>query len=77
MEFTSTVLYQQEMAYYNVLTNDGLTFKARLLSQDGDQAFFPKEIILQRVNHQWVGNADEDLIHYLTFDISRMVKLEE
>jgi hypothetical protein len=72
MEFTSTVLYGQEMAYYNVLTQDGYTYKARLLSPE-EAPSCPKEILLKKVEDRWVGDADADIVHFLTMDIERNI----
>ena len=72
MEFTSTVLYGEELNYYNVLTKDGCTFKARLLSDkllQNNSA--PKEIVLEKNGDQWTGNADDAILYYLRFDINQ------
>ncbi len=54
--------------YYNVLTSDGKTFIARLLESKG-KAKPPKEIIIQKEGDRLVGSENEDLLHYLNFDI--------
>jgi hypothetical protein len=75
MEFTSTVLYNEELTYYHVATRDGHTFKARLLSDKGDAAAQPpKEVVLQKNGDQWECNADEDILYFLRFDIDRRLK---
>lgn len=76
MEFTSTVLYNQELSYYHVATQDGQTFKARLLSDTGAlSAAPPKEVVLQKKDGQWECAGDETVLHFLRFDIDR--KLQE
>lgn len=75
MEFTSTVLYNQELTYYHVATRDGHTFKARLLSDTGTQsARPPKEVVLQKKDGQWECNGDEAVLHFLRFDIDRRLQ---
>lgn len=75
MEFTSTVLYNQELKYYNVTTRDGHTFKARLLSDTGSSTVAaPKEVVLQKKDGQWECSGDEAVLHFLRFDIDRRLK---
>ncbi len=72
MEFTSMILYGKDLTYYNVATRDGQTFTARLLQYNGSPYTAPpKEIVLQKEGDQWCGNADEDILHFLGFDINR------
>lgn len=76
MEFTSTVLFNEELSYYNVATHDGHTFKARLISENSSStAQPPKEVVLEKKGDQWECNADERISYYLRFDIDR--KLNE
>lgn len=78
MEFTSTVLYNQELSYYHVATSDGQTFKARLLSDTGSlSALPPKEVVLQRKDGQWECSGDEAVLHFLRFDIDRKLRERE
>lgn len=75
MEFTSTVLYNQELSYYHVASRDGQTFKARLLNDTGTlSATPPREVVLQKKDGRWESNADEAVLHYLRFDIDRRLK---
>lgn len=75
MEFTSTVLYQNELTYYNVLTQDGCTFKARLINnKDLPFTEAPKEVVLEKRGDEWVGNANEDILYFLRFDINQRLK---
>jgi hypothetical protein len=75
MEFTSTVLYNQELTYYHVATRDGHTFKARLLSDTGSLSVQPpKEVVLCKKGDQWECNGDEAVLHFLRFDIDRKLK---
>lgn len=76
MEFTSTVLYNEELTYYNVATRDGHTFHARLLAANESLAAQPpKEVVLQKQGDQWESSADEDVLYFLRRDIDR--KLQE
>jgi len=75
MEFTSAVLYNQELNYYHVATHDGHTFRARLLSCfDSSTAQPPKEVVLEKRGDQWECSADEDVLYFLRRDIDRMLQ---
>ena len=75
MEFTSTVLFNEELSYYNVATHDGRTFKARLFSDNSSStARPPKEIVLERNGDHWESTAEEEILHYLRFDIDQKIK---
>jgi hypothetical protein len=70
MEFTSTVLFQDNFIYYNVITRDGQTFVARLLdSKIVTSPSPPTEITLKWTGQNWVSAANEDLLYFLSFDI--------
>ena len=70
MEFTSTVLFQDNFIYYNVMTRDGQTFVARLLdSKIETTPSPPTEITLKWNGQNWVSAANEDLLYFLSFDI--------
>ena len=72
MEFTSTVLYNQELSYYHVASRDGQTFKARLLSDASNLSSAPpREVVLQKKDGCWECNGDEAVVHFLRFDIDR------
>lgn len=78
MEFTSTVWYHSALTYYHVTTRDGNTFKARLLNaQEELEAQPPKEVVLEMENGNWKGEGDEDVLHFLRFDIERKLKTGE
>lgn len=75
MEFTSTVLFNEELSYYNVATHDGRTFKARLFSENSSSsARPPKEVVLQKNGDQWESTAEEEILYYLRFDIDQKIK---
>jgi hypothetical protein len=75
MEFTSTVLFNEELTYYNVATRDGQTFHARLLAaKDSLTAQPPKEVVLCKKGDQWECNADEDILYFLRRDIDRRLQ---
>lgn len=68
MEFTVAVVYHDNMVYYNVFQTDGSVYEARLLkSKDHPQP--PQQIQLYKDGQQWHGNADDDLIQFLGYDI--------
>jgi hypothetical protein len=75
MEFTSTVLFNEELTYYNVATRDGLTFHARLLAANESLAAQPpKEVVLCKKGNEWECNADEDVLYFLRRDIDRRLQ---
>lgn len=70
MEFTSTVLYQKRLTYYDIHSKDGWTYTARLLNPDHlFQPSPPAEVQLYKEGLIWYGNADPELVHYLGKDI--------
>jgi len=76
MEFTSRVLYDEDLTYYNVLKINEEKCKARLLDYYGYKpALLPKEIALEKKSDRWVGDADETILHYLNFDINKKLEL--
>lgn len=78
MEFTSTVLYNQELSYYNVASRDGQTFKARLISDASTlTAAPPREVVLQKKDGEWQYSGDEAVVHFLRFDIDRKLRERE
>ena len=78
MEFTSTVLYNKTLTYYNVTTRDGHTFKARLLSDTGTLSVTPpREVVLRKKDGQWESGSDEAVVHFLRFDIDQKLKERE
>lgn len=76
MEFTSTVLYKQQLAYYNVLTRDGKTFIARLLNGKLFSLQPPHEVVLEWDGNQCKGIADDDVLYFLRFDIQKRFGLQ-
>ena len=76
MEFTSKVLFEEDLTYYNVRKVDEITFVARLLDYpDFHATSSPREIVLKKSGERWIGNADEVTLHYLNYDINKRMEL--
>lgn len=76
MEFTSVVLYERQLVYYNVFSKDGWTYTARLLqSSDALSSWPPSEVQLYKEGVCWRGNAEDSFVRCLGFDIDRQLSL--
>jgi hypothetical protein len=72
MEFTSVVLYEKQLVYYNVFSKDGWTYTARLLQCNYNLTTWPPlQIELYKEGLCWRGNAEESLVRCLGFDIDQ------
>jgi hypothetical protein len=77
MEFTSVVLYEKQLVYYNVFSKDGWTYTARLLQcSDALSSWPPLEVQLYKEGVCWRGNAEDSLVRCLGFDIDRQFSLK-
>jgi hypothetical protein len=75
MQFRSVGLYRDHMVYYNVFTEDGWHYQAELLKCKGQlMPPPPRQIHLRKEGMRWQGNADEELVRFLGFDIDQQLK---
>ncbi len=75
MQFRSVGLYRDHMVYYNVSTEDGWHYQAVLLKcKDNPVPPPPPLIHLRKEGMRWQGNADEELVRFLGFDIDQQIK---
>jgi len=77
MEFTSKVLYEKQLVYYNVFSKDGWTYTARLLQCNHPFSTRPPvEVHLYKEGVCWRGNAEDSLVWCLGFDVDRQLLLD-
>lgn len=69
MEFTCVVLYEKQLAYYNVFTKDGWTYTARLLQYNKQKLTPPPEVHLYKEGLHWRGDSESSLVKCLGFEI--------
>jgi hypothetical protein len=75
MQLKCVVLYQDHMVFYSVFTEDGWHYQAVLLKcKDHPVPPPPSQISLRKEGMCWHGNADEDLVRFLGFDIDQQLK---
>ena len=76
MEFTSVVLYEKQLVYYNVFSKDGWTYTARLLQCNKQfTSWSPLEVQLYKEGLCWRGDAEDGFVRCLGFDIDRQLSL--
>lgn len=74
MEFKSAVLYSDRLAYYDVASVDGKTFTATLIKYKDHHNQPPRYVQLYKEGMRWQGDADEELVRFLGFDIDMKLK---